>query len=449
MSTDPSTAQSSSAQSSSAQPSSAHPTPASLRPVIRPAISEAAQWGRVAEDGTVYLKAPEGEVVVGQYTVGTAIEGLTFYARKYDDLVVELDILESRLSDSKVAAESAHTALRKVREALAARSLVGDIAALEGRCTAVELLIAGQREAEKARKQALREESRKCRETLVEEAESLSNSQSWKATTERFAAIVEEWKSLPRVDRAAEQEMWKRLSSSRTTFDKRRRIHFHELDDVRKAALARKRELIASAQAASSITDPKAGIKKFKDLMSEWKSAPRGSRADEDKLWKRFKAAQDDFFIKLKETEAQEDAKLQENLPAKEALVLKAESLLPIDGKDLKTLKKSLREIQVAWDKLGELPKADRTRLDGRLKKVEDAIRKEDETQWTAVNPEVMARAADTANAFTEGLTRYEHELSKAQADGNSKKVQDIQASIDNLKALLGAVENAATAQRK
>jgi hypothetical protein len=64
MSTDPSTAQSSSAQSSSAQPSSAHPTPASLRPVIRPAISEAAQWGRVAEDGTVYLKAPEGEVVV-------------------------------------------------------------------------------------------------------------------------------------------------------------------------------------------------------------------------------------------------------------------------------------------------------------------------------------------------------------------------------------------------
>ena len=204
MSTDPSSSQPSSAQPPSAQPSSAHPTPASFRPVIRPAISEASQWGRVAEDGTVYLKAPEGEVVVGQYTVGSAIEGLTFYARKYDDLVVELDILESRLSDSKVAAESAHTVLKKVREALAARSLVGDIAALEGRCTAVELLIAGQREAEKVRKQAQREESRKRRETLVEEAESLSNSQSWKATTERFAAIVEEWKCLPRVDRGAD-----------------------------------------------------------------------------------------------------------------------------------------------------------------------------------------------------------------------------------------------------
>ena len=428
---------------------SSHPTPASLRPVIRPAISQASQWGRVSEDGTVYLKAPEGEVLVGQYTIGTPQEGLTFYARKFDDLVVEVDILESRLKDSKVGADSAQVALSKVRDSLAARSFVGDIASLEARCAQLDTLIAHQREAEKARKQAQREESRQRREALVTEAESLSLSQSWKSTTERFAAIVEEWKSLPRVDRAAEQEMWKRLSSARTTFDKSRRAHFHELDVVRKDALSRKRELIALAQTAVATADPKAGIKKFKDLMAEWKKAPRGSRADEDKLWKRFKAAQDEFFTKLKETEAQEDAKLQENIPAKEALAVQAESLLPIEGKDLKVLKKSLREIQVAWDKAGELPKSDRARLDGRLKKVEDAIRSEDDKQWTTVNPEVIARAADTANAFSEGLTRYELELAKAISDGDTKKVEKLEASISNLKALLGAVENAATATRK
>ena len=428
---------------------STHPTPASLKPVIRPAISQAAQWGRVTDDGTVYLKAREGEVLVGQYTVGSALEGLTFYARKYDDLVVELEILESRLGDSKVGVEAANTALKKVREALAARSFVGDILTLEARCAEVDLLIAGQREIEKARKQAQREESRQRREALVIEAEALSSSQSWKSTTERFTAIVEEWKSLPRVDRSAEQEMWKRLSTARTAFDKRRRTHFQELDTVRKDALSRKRELIASAQAAVSTTDPKAGIKKFKDLMVEWKKAPRGSRTDEDKLWKRFKAAQDEFFSQLKEAEAQEDAKLQENVPAKEALVAQAEALLPIEGKDLKILKKSLREIQVAWDKAGELPKAERTRLDGRLKKVEDIIRKEDDNQWTAVNPEVLARAADTANAFSEGLARYEQELAKAKSAGNTKKVQELEASIENLRALLGAAENAATAHRK
>ena len=253
--------------------------------------------------------------------------------------------------------------------------------------------------------------------------------------------MVEEWKALPRVDRSTEQALWKRISTARTNFDKRRRAHFHELDSERKVALERKRELIASAQAAVSTTDAKAGIKKFKDLMAEWKKAPRGSRQDEDKLWKRFKSAQDEFFNSLKEKEALEDEKLKENIPVKEALALKAEALLPLDGKDLKSLKRQLREIQDAWEKAGELPKSDRSRLDARLKKVEDAIRKEDEKAWSKTNPETVARAAETANAFSDGLSRYESDLAKARERGDMKKVAELEASIASLKILLGAVE--------
>lgn len=425
------------------------PTPAMLRPVIRPAIAQAAEWGRVTEDGTVYLKAPEGELLVGQYTVGSPMEGLTFYARKFDDLVVEIDILESRLKDLKAGPDAAHAAIAKVRDALAARSFVGDIATLESRCAELDALITQQREVEKARKRAQRDQSRLRREVLVTEAESLAGSQAWKSTTERFTEIVEEWKIMPRVDRAAEQELWKRLSVARTTFDKQRRIHFHEMDVVRKGALSRKRELIASAQAAATASDPKTGIKKFKDLMDEWKKAPRGSRADEDKLWKRFKSAQDEFFTRIKAAEIQEDEKLTANVPAKEALAVRAEALLPTKEKDMKAVKKSLREIQIAWEKAGELPKNERARLDGRLKKVEDAIRKEDENQWTATNPEVAARVSETANTFTVGLLRYQRDLAKAQTDGDTKKAEDIQATITSLKELLGAVENAALSQRR
>jgi len=417
------------------------PTPASLRPTPRPAISHAAQWGRVTDDGTVYLKAPEGEVLVGQYAAGTPAEGLTFYARKYDDLVVEIDVLESRLNDSKVGAEAASSVISKVREAIAGRSFVGDITSLETRCDALEALVSQKRELERERKAKQRAASQIKREALVVEAESMSGSTAWKATTERYATLVEEWKTLPRVDRSTEQELWKRISTARTNFDKRRRAHFHELDADRKVALERKRELIASAQAAVTTTDPKAGIKKFKDLMAEWKKAPRGSRQDEDKLWKRFKSAQDEFFNSLKEKEAAEDEKLKENIPAKEALAVQAESLLPLEGKDLKTLKHQLRDIQDAWEKAGELPKSDRNRLDGRLKKVEDAIRKEDEKAWTKSNPETVARAAETANAFSDGLSRYESDLAKARERGDTKKAAELEASIASLKILLGAVE--------
>jgi len=420
------------------------PTPASLKPVVRPAIAQASHWGRVTQDGTVFLKAPEGEVEVGQYTAGSPSEGLTFYARKYDDLVVEIDVIRTRLADGKSSQEAAALVVKKVREALAGRSFVGDILSLESECDKVDVLIEERRVAERARKAALRESSRAARLVLVEEAESMSDSGSWKSTTERYTAIVEEWKTLPRVDRGAEQELWKRLSNARTAFDKRRRTHFHELDAVRKEALSTKRDLITRAQAAAGTADPKAGIKKFKDLMEAWKKAPRGGRADEDKLWKRFKAAQDEFYDRLKASEAAEEEKLVPNIPLKEELALKAEALLPVDMSNLKAQKSQLRDLQSAWEKIGELPKKDRARLDSRLKKVEDAFRLVEEKQWTRSNPEALARAADTASAFAGGLSKYERQLDEANAAGDTQAAAEIQESISNLKALLGAVENTA-----
>jgi len=420
------------------------PTPASLKPVVRPAIAQASHWGRVTQDGTVFLKAPEGEVEVGQYTAGSPSEGLTFYARKYDDLVVEIDVIRTRLADGKSSQEAAALVVKKVREALAGRSFVGDILSLESECDKVDVLIEERRVAERARKAALRESSRAARLVLVEEAESMSDSGSWKSTTERYTAIVEEWKTLPRVDRGAEQELWKRLSNARTAFDKRRRTHFHELDAVRKEALSTKRDLITRAQAAAGTADPKAGIKKFKDLMEAWKKAPRGGRADEDKLWKRFKAAQDEFYDRLKASEAAEEEKLVPNIPLKEELALKAEALLAVDMSNLKAQKSQLRDLQSAWEKIGELPKKDRARLDSRLKKVEDAFRLVEEKQWTRSNPEALARAADTASAFAGGLSKYERQLDEANAAGDTQAAAEIQESISNLKALLGAVENTA-----
>jgi hypothetical protein len=422
----------------------AMPTPASLKPPVRPAISQASQWGRVSEDGTVFLNAPEGEVEVGQYAAGTPHEGLTFYARKYDDLVVEIDVIQTRLTEGKTSADAAVQVVKKVRDTLAKRSFVGDIATLEARCTEVEALIEEKRANERARKAAQKENARAARLLLVEEAEKMSDSGSWKSTTERYTAIVEEWKTLPRVDRSAEQELWKRLSNARTSFDKRRRAHFHELDAVRKDAMSAKRDLITRAQAAAGTTDAKAGIKKFKDLMEDWKRAPRGSRADEDKLWKRFKAAQDEFYDKLKASEAAEEEKLVPNVPLKEELAVKIEALLPVDLKNLKNQKSQFRELQIAWEKIGEVPKKERAKLDSRVKRVEDAFRVVEETKWTKSNPEALARAEDTANAFSDGLIKYERQLEQAQAKGDTKTAAQLEESIRSLRALLGAVESTA-----
>ena len=420
-------------------PDSSVPTPAALRP--SPVVSESVRFGRVEADGTVYLLAPEGEVVVGQWAAGEPQAGLAFFARKYDDLVVEIDLVERRLADHRTQAEQAATVLAKVTEALAARSFVGDVAALQTRCDRLQAAIDAEKVAASARKAEQREQALVARRALTEEAERLATSTSWKSTTERYAAIVEEWKALPRADRGTEQELWQRLSAARTSFDKARRAHFSELDATRKASMSRKRELIASAEALSTSTDWSGTPRKLRDLMAEWKVAPRGSKTDEDKLWKRFKAAQDAFFTSKAAAEAAEEEALKINVPAKEALVAQAEGLVP--AADVKAARTSLRQIQERWDAAGEVPRADRDALETRLRRVDEAIRKAEADSWQRSNPEKKARAESTANAFTEALERMETQHAAAVASGNTRKADELAGSIASTKALLEAARGA------
>ena len=406
------------------------PTPAALRPPAATTASDPTRFGRVEADGTVILLAPEGEVVVGQWAAGTPAEGLAFFGRKYDDLVVEIDLIEKRLSDHRAPAEQAEAVLVRVREALAARSFVGDIAGLEARCDRVAASVEAAKAANRARKAEQREAALVQRRALTDEAEALGDSTSWRTTTERYAAIVEEWKSLPRGDRATEQELWSRISAARTAFDKRRRQHFSELDGQRKEAMGAKRELIAKAEALAVSTDWIKTSKQLRDLMGEWKTAPRGSRTDEDKLWKRFKAAQDAFYAARTASEDAEQEGLRANLPAKEALLAEAEALLPVT--DLKAAKTSLRSIQDRWDKAGDLPRGDRERLEGRLKKIEDTIRGAEADAWKTTSGGIAT------DAFSEALDRLQAKRDAAAARGDDAAAAAFDQQIASTKSLMG-----------
>ena len=97
-------------------------------------------FGRAEADGTIYLLAPDGDVAVGQYAAGTPDEGLAFFARKYDDLVVEIDLVTTRLADGRAKPDQARAAIARVRQGLEERSFVGDVAALSAKGDAAALL---------------------------------------------------------------------------------------------------------------------------------------------------------------------------------------------------------------------------------------------------------------------------------------------------------------------
>ena len=138
------------------------------------------------------------------------------------------------------------------------------------------------------------------------------------------------------------------------------------------------------------------------------------------------------------------DAEFAENLKVKEALVAKAEALMPI--KDVKAVKRALRPIQDAWDEAGRVPRSAVRRIEGRMRAVEDAVREAENTEWRRTNPETTARAEGLAAQLQDSITELEAQLARAQAAGDSKAQAEAEAALTARRAWLDQVLRSAKA---
>ncbi|HEY4571602.1 MAG TPA: DUF349 domain-containing protein, partial [Kribbella sp.] len=82
-------------------------------------------WGRVAEDGTVFVRTKDGERAVGQWPDANPEEALAFYTRRYDALAFEVELLEQRVQAGTVSLDDARAAVKKVSSALEDAQAVG------------------------------------------------------------------------------------------------------------------------------------------------------------------------------------------------------------------------------------------------------------------------------------------------------------------------------------
>ena len=421
------------------------PTPAALRAVAHPPVSVAAPapgpaaetFGRVDDSGTVFVLSPDGEREVGSYPGATPEEALHYFARKYDELWASAELLHQRLATTDLSARDAQDGLTKLKEHIAEANVVGDLAALDAKVGEIEQAVAARKAVEAAERSKAREAARQQREALVVEAESIAGQPEsriqWKASGARMRALLDEWKqhqrSGARLDRETETALWQRFSHARNSFDKARRVHFAQLEGTQSEAKAAKEALVQEAEALSTSKDwgPTAGA--FKRLMDRWRKAGRASRADDDALWERFKAAQDAFFAAKDEVAAVEDEEFRANLAVKEQLLKDAQSILPVT--DIDAAKAALRTIQEKWDAAGKVPRGDVERMEKGLRRIESAVREADETRWSRTNPEVAARAQSMVTQLETSVASLREDLAKAEASGNAKKVADAQAKLE------------------
>jgi Domain of Unknown Function (DUF349) len=389
------------------------------------ASNEQAPWGRVGDDGTVYVREAEGERAVGQYPDATPEEALAYYERKFAELAGQVGLLEQRVRGGAPAQDVAK-AITHLTESVTTANAVGDLAGLRARLEKLSGSVGELTEKQSAEAKAAITQALADRESLVAEAEGLAAQDpakaQWKQVTAQLDALFARWQAAqkdgPRLPKNESNELWKRFRAARTTIEGHRKAFFTELDGVHKEARNRKQELVERAEALAS--KGTAAIPDYRHLLDDWKLAGRAGKRADDALWERFKAAGDVLYAAKAEVDARENEEFAGNLTEKLTLLDEAEKILR--ETDREKAKALLLGIQRKWDAIGKVPRDSIREVEDRLRKVETHVRKLDEDHWNKSNPEKQARSDGLASQLSAAIDKLERELADAQAKGQGRR---------------------------
>ena len=398
-------------------------------------------YGRVADDGTVYVRTRDGERPVGQWLDGDPAAGLAFYATRYDGLAVEVDLLEKRLRQGAVLPDDAAGSVARLRGALDSAQAVGDLDGLRDRLDALGPIIEQRRQARRAERAAKAAEAAAAKEKIVVEAARISTGSDWRNGADRLRALLDSWKALPRIDKSTDDALWHRFSVARTAYTRRRKQHFAEQAERRDRARVEKEKLAAEAEGLSTSTDWGPTARAYRDLMTRWKAAGPASREVDDALWQRFRAAQDRFFTARDESSARQDAEFAANAAVKRELLAEAEGLLPV--RDPAHAREAFRALATRWDAAGKVPRSDMKDLEGRFRRIEEAVRSAEEDRWRRSNPEAYARAQAAVTQLETTIAGLERDLAAAEAAADDSKATSLREAVSARRSWLAQAQRA------
>ena len=410
-------------------------------------VKQAESFGRVDDNGTVYVKDGDGEREVGQFPDASKEEALALYARRFLDLKEKLDVFANRLNSGTIKPHEIDESVKLLGEETKEPAVVGDVAEL--RAQFEQLKKDGEAKKEELanrRKEAVAKAVQE-RTAIVEKAEAvaagLGDNTNWRSTADKFRALFDEWqahqRNSVRIDRADADALWKRFSAARTTFNQQRRKWAQARDNERAHAKTEKEAIIAEANEIKDSTDWAETSRKFNELMDRWKKAGRAGRSDDDALWAKFREAADTFFNARQADRDQINSSEKENLAKKEELLKKAEALVPVaDAKAAKQARQKLAEIQGEWDQIGYVPREDMRRIEDRLDAVDRQIKAVEDAAWKKSDPEADARKS----SFEEQLNAQLKELDdKIAAESDPAKKAKLEAEKATKEQWLNAIK--------
>ena len=185
----------------------------------------------------------------------------------------------------------------------------------------------------------------------IAQREVLSSNQ-WNAFSKEIEEIQKEWKLIGFASKKDNQKVYDRFRAACDSFYGRKREFYTEYKDSMNANLEKKIALCEEAEALKTSTEWKKATDQFISLQKQWKEIGAVPRKKSDQLWKRFRAACDEFFAE-RDKNAKPENDFYGNLRAKQALIAEIKAYeLKGDGSDVE----AMQDFQKRWQEIGFVP---------------------------------------------------------------------------------------------
>ena len=190
-----------------------------------------------------------------------------------------------------------------------------------------------------------------CAKTEALAEQPYTTRKEWNKASERLIEIQKVWRTIGFAPKKDNTRIYERFRTACDRFFETKRNFYAGVKSEMEHNLALKQEICEAAEALQSSEDWKHATEQIIALQAKWKEVGAVSRRYSDQVWKRFRAACDNFFERKSQHFAGIEGEHEANLKKKLALIDEmAAADIATGGYDM------IKEFQRRWSEIGYVP---------------------------------------------------------------------------------------------
>ena len=296
---------------------------------------------------------------------------------------------------------------------------------------------------------AQQEENLEKKKVLCEKLEEIAereikNTADWNQLSKEIESLQAEWRTIGFATKKENQKIYDRFRAACDKFFERKRKHYTTIKDSMSANLEKKQAIIEQAEALKSSTEWKKTADQLIALQKQWKEIGAVPRKKSEQLWKRFRAACDEFFANRDANSGGEND-YYGNLKSKKRLIEEVRAYQC--SEDDAANAAQMRSFNEKWQAIGHVPFKEKDKINDEFRTAMHEKfplfakqRGQANQGHSAKNPKDSLIAK--YNALQQDVVTYENNIGFFAASKNSAPlIQQMQQKIDDAKAELRRLE--------